>query len=383
METFDISQNEFLAESIQHVLMDSATVTNHTILLVDDEENNLQLLKRTLRGKYEILTAKNGKEALDIIDTRGDDISLVVTDQRMPEMVGTEFLKQITKTNPNIVKILLTGQSDTEIMVESINDCQIYQYMLKPFDPVDLEETVRNGINKYDLTTNNSTMMKDLKELFYKTIKSIASALDAKDPYTHGHSLRVTLYSLILAKELGLDDNTLEEIETAGLLHDIGKVGIPQNILCKPGKLTDEEFEIMKSHPEQGEKIVKNIKKLSIISNWLKTHHERWDGKGYPTGLKGEEIPVSARIIALADTYDAMTSTRSYRVALSHDVAIAEIQKCAGSQFDPNFAEIFIKIQNTILAAKENPEEFYEKYSYLRNSFDSKMQMKPVENSAM
>jgi len=218
------------------------------------------------------------------------------------------------------------------------------------------------------LANNKKEMLKDLRELFYKTIKSISSALDAKDPYTHGHSLRVTLYSLIIATELGLDQTTLEEIETAGLLHDIGKVGIPQKILCKPGKLTEEEYNIMKSHPEQGEKIVKKIKKLKIISNWLKAHHERWDGLGYPAGLKGEEIPITARIITLADTYDAMTSTRSYRQALSHEVAISEIERCAGSQFDPKLAALFIKNQDKILAAKENPDEYYEKYSYLKNT---------------
>lgn len=359
---------ENLNESIEKVLMSEMTNEKPTILLVDDEENNLQLLKRSLRGKYDIVTASDGKQALDIINERGDEISLIVSDQRMPEMTGTEFLKRISKTNPDIIKILLTGQADTEIMVESINECQIFQYILKPFDPIDLVETIKNGVTKFELAHCKTTALRDLRELFYKTIKSISFALDAKDQYTHGHSLRVTLYSLVLAKELNLSDAMLEEIETAGLLHDIGKVGIPQSILCKPGKLTDEEFEIMKTHPEQGEKIVKKIKKLQIISDWLKTHHERWDGKGYPLGLSGEDIPVSARIIALADTYDAMTSTRSYRQALSHETAIAEIEKCSGSQFDPQYAALFISIQDKILAAKNNPEEYYEKYSYLKNN---------------
>ena len=368
MQNTNERRPEFLSTSIEQVLMSESANEKKTILLVDDEENNIQLLKRTLRGKYDIITASDGKEALDIISEKGEDISLIISDQRMPEMTGTDFLKETAKIHPEIIKILLTGQADTDIMVQSINECQIFQYILKPFDPIDLVETIKNGMAKFDLAHNKNAMLKDLKELFYKTIKSISSALDAKDPYTHGHSLRVTLYSLILAKEAGLEDAALEEIETAGLLHDIGKVGIPQRILCKPGKLTDEEFEIMKSHPEQGEKIVKKIKKLAIISDWLKTHHERWDGKGYPCGLQGEEIPISARIIALADTYDAMTSTRSYRVALPHEVAIAEIERCSGSQFDPTLAALFIANQDKILAAKENPEAFYQQYSYLENS---------------
>ncbi|MDD3237926.1 MAG: HD domain-containing protein [Candidatus Gastranaerophilales bacterium] len=355
-----------ISHSLNTLIENDLESIKQTILLVDDEENNLQLLKRTLRGSYNIKTATNGKDALEIIKNDGENISLVVSDQKMPEMEGTEFLKHVNEINPDIVKILLTGHQDTDIIVASINDCQLYQYILKPFEPEELKVSIKNGLKKYELSSNRVTIMRDLKELFYKTIKSISLALDAKDSYTNGHSLRVTLYSLILANNMNLSDEVLEEIETAGLLHDIGKIGIPHNILCKPGKLTDEEFEIMKKHPEQGEKMIMNIKKLKIIANWLKTHHERWDGKGYPLGLKGEEIPISARIIALADTYDAMTSTRPYRKSLPHEVAIAEIQKCSGTQFDPQLAEMFVSLQDTIKAAKENPEEFYNKYSYLR-----------------
>lgn len=360
-----------IVNSLNNLIDSDLESIKQTILLVDDEENNLQLLKRTLRGSYNIKTASNGFEALDIIKNEGDTISLVVSDQKMPEMEGTEFLKRVSSTHPDIVKILLTGHADTDIIVASINECQLYQYILKPFEPEDLKVSIQNGLKKYELSSHKNIILKDLKELFYKTIKSISFALDAKDPYTHGHSLRVTLYSLILANDLNLDDEVLEEIETAGLLHDIGKIGIPQNILCKPGKLTDEEFEVMKSHPEQGEKMVMNIKKLKIIANWLRTHHERWDGRGYPSGLKGEEIPISARIIALADTYDAMTSNRPYRNALTHSIAMAEIQKCAGTQFDPQLAGLFVKLSDKIEAAKDNPEEFYNRYSYLQKYIDS------------
>ena len=224
---------------------------------------------------------------------------------------------------------------------------------------------VQNGIKKYELTSSRTQILLDLSELFYKTIKSIAFALDAKDPYTHGHSMRVTLYSLALGKELNLPDEILEEIETAGLLHDIGKIAIPEKILLKPGKLTEEEFDVIKTHPALGEKLVLSIEKLTIISNWLKYHHERYDGKGYPDGLVGEAIPISARIIAIADTYDAMTSNRAYRSALSHQEAIDEIKRCSGTQFDPNLAELFINISKEIDRIKESPVEAYEEYSHL------------------
>lgn len=366
MSDFTLLKEDTFENSLSEILKVTQKNEKHTILIVDDEVNNLQLLRRTLRHDYNILTASNGKEALEIVEGKGNEIALIVSDQKMPEMEGTEFLKQVAGNYPDIVKILLTGHLDVDAIVDSINDCHLYQYIVKPFDPEELKLTIETGIQKFDLVNNKTVILKDLRELFYKTIKLIASALDAKDPYTHGHSLRVTMYSLILAKKLNLDDTTLEEIETAGLLHDIGKIGIPQNILCKPGKLTDEEFEVMKSHPDQAAKMLMGIKKLTVVSNWLRCHHEKWDGTGYPYKMKGEEIPITGRIIALADTYDAMTSTRSYRQALSHETAIEEIKRCSGTQFDPVLADLFISCAEELKAAKEDPETYYNKYSFLQ-----------------
>ncbi len=361
-----------LKESLD-VVLNFAKDEKQTVLIVDDEENNLQLLKRTFRGKYNILTAHNGIEALEIVKQYGDKIALIVSDQKMPVMEGTEFLKKVRETNPQIIKILLTGHVDTDILVSAINDCDLFQYILKPFEPEELKIAVDNGISKYSMASNNKVFYNELRELFYKTIRAISNALDTKDSYTNGHSLRVTLYSMILAKELNLDDSYMEDIEIAGLLHDIGKIAMPKSILCKNGKLTDEEFLIMKSHPVRGEKIVINIKKLQMISEWVKSHHEKWDGTGYPDGLRGTQIPLPGRIIALADTYDAMTSTRPYRTALSHEVAISEIKRCAGTQFDPNLAEIFIKLEAKINDARMNPEEAYQKYSFLVKNIDFKI----------
>lgn len=358
-------KNDLFLNSVGDLISAASIHNEHTILIVDDEINNLQLLKRTFRNKYKILTASNGLEGLETLKNNIDDISLIVSDHKMPIMEGTKFLEEANKIAPDVIKILLTGFSDIEIITDAVNKCNLFQYILKPFNPEELLEVVKNGLDKFDLASSKSVILKDLKELFYKTIKSIASALDAKDPYTHGHSMRVTLYSIILAKELNVPSNQLEAIETAGLLHDIGKIAIPESILCKPGKLTDDEFVIMKSHPANSEKLISSIKKLHEISPGVKHHHERWDGRGYPDKLKGEEIPFAARIIAIADTYDAMTSTRSYRVALSHETAISEIEKCAGTQFDPVLAKKFIEIQDIIKAAKEHPEEYYTKYSTL------------------
>ena len=191
--------DDLLAKSLDTFIKADMDNACRTILLVDDEENNIKLLKRTFRGNYNILTASNGEEALDLVNREGDNISLIVSDQKMPRMEGTEFLKRVNETHPGIIKILLTAHQDSDIIVSAINDCRLYQYVLKPFDPEELKVSVDNGLKTYMLTSRKNLITNDLKELFYKTIKAISSALDAKDPYTHGHSLRVTIYSLILA----------------------------------------------------------------------------------------------------------------------------------------------------------------------------------------
>lgn len=340
----------------------------NTILLVDDEVNNLQLLKRALRGKYNILTASQGQEGLEVLEKNLDKVSLIISDHKMPQMEGTEFLRRANELAPDIIKILLTGFTDIEILTDAVNTCNLFQYITKPFDPNELSTIVEAGIEKYNLSSSRSSMLKDLQELFYKTIKSISATLDAKDPYTHGHSMRVTLYSLILAKTIDPENiKFLEDVEVAGILHDIGKIAIPQKVLCKPGKLDENELVIMRNHTICSERLVQNIKQLGDMGLWVKAHHEKWDGTGYPDGLKGEEIPLCSRIVAIADTYDAMTSTRSYRNALSHETAITEIRNCMGTQFDPYLAEIFIQLSDKIKEAKEDPERFYQEYSVLQN----------------
>ena len=370
-----------LKESLD-VVLNFAQEEKYTVLIVDDEINNLQLLKRTFRGKYNLLTASNGQEGLEIVKQQGDKIALIVSDQKMPVMEGTEFLQKVREIHPEIVKILLTGHVGTDILVAAINDCDLFQYILKPFEPEELKIAVENGLTKYSMASNNKVYYNELRELFYKTIRAISNALDTRDAYTNGHSLRVTLYSMIMAQALSLDSTYMEDIEIAGLLHDIGKIAMPKSILCKNGKLTDEEFVVMKSHPVLGEKIVVNIKKLQIISEWVKAHHEKWNGTGYPDGLKGTPIPLAARIISIADTYDAMTSTRPYRTALSHETAIAEIGRCAGSQFDPELAKLFVSLSDTIDNARKNPEAAYQKYSFLVKNIDFKISSEAAVSAA-
>ncbi len=187
-------------------------------------------------------------------------------------------------------------------------------------------------------------LYQDIRKLFLSSIEALTAAIEGKDPYTHGHSRRVTMFSMIIGKELGLDKETIEDIRLSGLLHDIGKIAVPESILLKPGKLTDDEWYNMKQHPVKGVNMLEHVNEFVPLLPGIKHHHEHYNGKGYPEGLKGQNIPLIARIIAVADAFDAMTSKRIYRGALSEDEALKEIEKCKGTQFDPEIADVFINI---------------------------------------
>lgn len=205
----------------------------------------------------------------------------------------------------------------------------------------------------------NANLYNDLLNLYLHTIQSLAAAIDAKDSYTHGHSRRVMKYAVAIAREMGLDETELHTLRHTALLHDIGKIGISESILQKPGKLTDEEFHFIQGHPVMGAHILESIEFLREVRMQMKHHHEKFDGKGYPDGLKGDQIPRGARIISVADTYDAMTSTRPYRKGLAHEVALEEIKRCSGTQFDPAVVDAFVRVSAQVaqLNADDQAEE--------------------------
>lgn len=198
-------------------------------------------------------------------------------------------------------------------------------------------------IPKLELHQNETFAEELYPEVLFECLRAIICSLEEKDGYTHGHSLRVAEFSLDLGRKLGLSEKELRELEIAALLHDIGKIGIPDSILLKSSKLTISEFEIMKSHPVRSGKILEKISSLRSLLPAIRHHHERYDGFGYPDGLKGNEIPLYARIILIADTFDAMTSTRPYRLALDKESAYQELKRCSGSQFDPYLVEVFLQ----------------------------------------
>lgn len=327
------------------------------ILLVDDEENNLALLNRTLRQNFEILKTTSPLEALEILKENHSEIGLIVSDHKMEEMDGVEFLKRSYEISPGCVRILVTAYSDSQILIDAINYGKIYRYIKKPWEPSELLMVVKTAVEHSQLKQENDKLILDLKDLFSGTINAIIEALDAKDSFTLGRSRRVTFIALRIGKYFNLPTEEFGKIELAGLLHDIGMIGVPEDILNSTTRLVAEDFEKIKKHVEHGVKILEDIKQLREVVEIIKYHHEKFDGTGYPYGLKGDAIPLNAQIIAIADAYDSLTSTRSYRKSMSQKDAVRMIEEKAGTQFDHIVVEAFKAIINDAITEIKKYEE--------------------------
>lgn len=314
----------------------------YKVLIVDDEPDNLALLYRTLRGKYEIARSTSPLAALEML--KQEQFHCILSDHKMPEMDGVEFLKHCNEIAPDAMRLLVTAYSDAGILIDAINYAKIYRYIKKPYNPDELLLIVANALDYYQLKQDNSTLIKDLKELFAGTVTAIVEALDAKDSYTLGRSRRVTYYAVKMARSLHLSDLTTGKIELAGLLHDIGMIGVSDDILSKVEKLTEEEYDEIKKHVTHSVKILDDIKQLNDVVEIIKYHHEHYDGNGYPYGKKGDEIPLGSRIIAVADAFDSMITPKVYRQYITPDDALHHIKSLAGKQFDPVVVEHFEKI---------------------------------------
>lgn len=314
-------------------------VLKDTILIVDDEEDNLALLQRTLRQKFNIIKTTSPLEGLKLL--KENDVHLIISDHKMPEMDGVKFLKRSYEINKICVRILVTAYSDLDILINAINEGKVYRYIKKPWDPDELLVIVDAAAEFYKKRCENNKLIHDLKELFSGTISAIIEALDAKDSFTLGRSRRVTFFALKMVKYFNLSTEEMGKLELAGLLHDIGMIGVSEELLNKTETLTPEEFESIKEHVNHGVKILEDIKQLKGVVEIIKYHHERFDGKGYPYGIKGDEIPLNAKIISIADAYDSMVSKKSYREGLSHEEAMKMIESQSGQQFDPIVVQAF------------------------------------------
>lgn len=326
-----------------------------TIVFVDDDPISLKTAQKIfnkagIEGRY----LSSGEEAFAYFDGKNKP-DLVLLDIRMPDIDGFDILKRL-KTDPvyrNTPVVFLTGDNDVRTETEGLHKGAA-DFIRKPYAAEVLIKRVRNIIELNRLHSDMATEIRHktekLSKIYLQIVEALAASVDAKDRYTHGHSSRVAVYSREIAKRAGYSEEEQDRIFMMGLLHDVGKIGIFDAIINKPDRLTDEEFAMIKTHPSVGAEILKKITDLPELMVGARWHHERFDGRGYPDGLSGEEIPEVARIIAVADTYDAMTSNRSYRSALPREEVRAEIERCKGTQFDPRFADIMI----TMIEEDEN-----------------------------
>jgi response regulator RpfG family c-di-GMP phosphodiesterase len=347
------------------------------ILVVDDEEPIREIVASMLgTAGYACKQAGSGMEALAVL-TSGEDFELMLSDLMMADLDGIGLLERTKEKYPDMPVVMVTAVHDISVALAAIRN-GAYDYLLKPFEREQLLNTVSRALENRRLKVENrnyqtnleslvkarteqvQATLRELERSYDMTLEALGDALDMKDSETEGHSRRVTAYTIVIARAMGLPPEQIPTIARGAFLHDIGKLAIPDAILCKPSKLTTEEMAIMKEHCFKGYQIVKKIPFLVDACEIVYSHQERYDGTGYPRGLKGEEIPLGARIFSVADTLDAMTVNRVYRPAQSYQAAREEIVRWSGRQFDPDVVKAFVEI----------PEEIWD---HLRKDIDSQI----------
>jgi response regulator RpfG family c-di-GMP phosphodiesterase/signal transduction histidine kinase len=348
IETVDISQE----------IKDTKSKHDYRLLVIDDNPEVLKLMKLILSDEFDLDLINSAEEGLKILKEKMSD--LVLCDVMMPGLDGQAFCRMVKEdeATQHTPVILVTARSSADMLAEGI-ESGADDYISKPFDPTELMARIRSllrmrraetelALANRNLRMRTSDLVDRQRSLFLSMIKSLVSALEAKDQYTRAHSSRVTEITLKIAEKMGLGDREKKDLELAAVLHDVGKIAIPEKILNKKTSLTDKEFQIIKTHPLIGETILKPVIELNEIGRTIRHHHERYDGAGYPDKLKSLGIPIGARIMAVADTYDAITSERPYRTVETHNFAVKEIVRCSGTQFDPEVVENFIEIASQL-----------------------------------
>ncbi|HEY5648678.1 MAG TPA: HD domain-containing phosphohydrolase, partial [Nitrospiria bacterium] len=308
---------------------------------------------------YACTTADGAQSAVEIQGNNPND--LVITDIRMPGRDGVWLLQTLKNRSPETAILMITALDDSQIAINCLKQ-GAYDYLIKPLHLEEVTLATRSALEKRRLILDNKAYQEDLEakvvertaklqqaiealeDTYENTLEALVAALDAREHETGNHSKRVAQYTLSLSEEFGIPPGNRIEIYRGAFLHDIGKIGVSDAILLKPGKLTPEEWKAMKEHPRIGKQILKEIGFLGEAIKTVSSHHERFDGAGYPEGIKGEAIPVGARIFSVADAFDTMTTNRPYRKALPYQSAVEEILRCSGSQFDPKVVEAFLKI---------------------------------------
>ncbi|NIM01951.1 MAG: response regulator [Acidobacteria bacterium] len=351
--------------------MDSAgTLTakdTRRVLVVDDELSVREILCEGLEAfGFDTRMAADADEAMSLLEN--ERFHLLLTDIDMPGRSGIDLMNSARTAFPDLDVVMVTGVVDAKTAIKAIRD-GASDYVTKPFNLEEVQIVVDRTLEKRRLIEENRSYQEhledlvelrtgelvekhrevehlydDLQDSYESTLQALVTALDFRDNETQGHSYRVVEYAVIVAKEMGIEEPELTWIRRGAILHDVGKIGIPDSILKKPGKLDEAEWEEMKRHPEMGFRMLQHIRFLEPALDIVMSHQERFDGTGYPRGLQGEEIPLGARIFAVVDTFDAMTSDRPYRKALTIEDARSEIREWSGRQFDPDVAEAFLQV---------------------------------------
>ena len=344
------------------------TIASPRILIVDDEVEITEILADLLSEDYDCIRAGSAEQALALL--QDNQFQLVISDITMPGMSGLEMIPHVKSIAPETVVVMISGMQTVESAIGALR-LGAFDYLMKPFDLRQVEAVVKRALEHYELvaakqryenhleelveqrTAELDRALNSLEDAYRSTLKALTAALETRDSETHGHSERVVSYSLRLGREYGLNSDEMKSLEFGSLLHDIGKIGVPDSILRKPAKLTDDEWVRMREHPVHGQQILRGIEFLQGAARVVAQHHEQWDGSGYPLGLRGNDIDICARIFSVADAFDAITSDRVYRRGKSYEAAAQELDDWAGRQFDPKVVEAFHRVP------KEDWEELH------------------------
>lgn len=331
------------------------------VLILDDDPIIIRALARIIEGQgFVVQSCLDPEEALAALERQ--PVHLIISDYMMPGMNGVEFLVRARRLCPDAPRLLLTALSDFRVAMDAVNNGEIYRLLSKPWTQVELVGTVKQAFEYGELRRQNTRLNQlvqkqnlelqeinhDLERLVQERtnnlLEGMIAALDYRDTETQWHSRRVSMYAKRLAVELGMDGRQLFDVEVGALLHDVGKIGVRDSVLLKPGPLTPGEWEEMRQHPAIGYRLLRRIDYLREAAQIVLQHQERWDGGGYPACLCGEDVVIGARIFAVVDAFDAICSDRPYRRGRPYEVAVAEIRRCAGTQFDPAVVEAFARV---------------------------------------
>ncbi|MDQ7834625.1 MAG: HD domain-containing protein [Humidesulfovibrio sp.] len=319
--------------------------TKARVLMVDDDPNLLESLRRQFSATYDVVVAQGGEKAMELMAS-SEPFAVLVSDLKMPGMDGIEFLSKAAALYPDTVRILLTGFADLKNAMDAVNQGFIFRFLNKPCPPETLGQALADALRQRSLVEaqRENYSLKRFKHLLEGIVQGFSALVEARDPYLAGHQTRVTALTLAIARELGLGADDLDILRIAALLHDIGKVYVPADFLNRPGILREEEFSVIKMHPEVGYGILKNLGEDWPVATIIRQHHERMDGSGYPQGLVGSEIVQGARIIAVADVVDAMCSHRPYRPSLGIEAALRELEMGSGVSYDEPCVQICLRL---------------------------------------